>query len=75
MHLFDRTNKMFGILIGSSVFFFIISVILLFKGSVGITFAICFLLWVFPLILGIALKCIVRDAKEELDRIKCTCDT
>ena len=85
MRYFDRTNKMSNILIGSSTIFFVIAVIALFGGSVadqvfefsngnfvrgGILFTICFLLSIFTLIVGIALKCVVKDAKEELDAIK-----
>ncbi len=85
MRYFNRTNKMSNILICSSVIFFIIAVNLFFKHGIadqvftysngnyikgGIIFAICFLLSLFQLITGIALKCIVKDAKEELDTIK-----
>ena len=85
MHYFDRTNRLSNILIGSSVISFVISVIVLFKGHVidqvfpysngnyvknGIIFAIWFLLSVLNLLVGIAMKCIVKDTKEELDAIK-----
>lgn len=85
MHYFDRTNKLSNILIGCSIISFVISVVVLIKGSVadqvfefsngnyvksGIIFAIWFLLSIVALIIGIALKYIVKDAKEELDSLK-----
>lgn len=85
MRYFDRTNKFSNILLVSSAIFFVLVIIYLFRGSVvdqvfefsngnyvrsGVIFAIYFLLFVFTLITGIALKCVVKDAKEELDTIK-----
>lgn len=85
MHYFDRTNRLSNILIVISAISFIRSLFVFFKGSVvdqvfiysngnyvkdGIIFTILFLISVFTLIIGIALKCIVKDAKEELDTIK-----
>lgn len=85
MHYFDRTNKLSNKLIGSSIISFVISVIVLFKGNVidqvfpysngnyvknGIVFIIWFLLSVMTLLVAVAMKCIVKDAKEELDMIK-----
>ena len=85
MHYFDRTNRLSNILIVSSVISFIISLVALFKGSVidqvfefsngnfvkgGIIFTIWLLISVLTLIIGISLKCIVKDAKEEVDTIK-----
>lgn len=85
MYYFDRTNRLSNILIVSSVICFIISLRVLFKGSVidqvfvfsngnyikgGIIFTIWFLISILTLIIGISLKCIVKDAKEELDIIK-----
>lgn len=85
MHYFDRSNRLSNILIVISVISFIISLFVLFKGSVidevfkysngnfvkaGIIFTILFLISILTLIIGISLKCIVKDAKEELDTIK-----
>ncbi len=85
MSYFDRTKKMSNILIGSGIVAFLISMKLLLADGVldqifefsngnsvkvGILFSIFFLISIFSLILGISLKCIVKDAKEELDSIK-----
>ncbi|MDF2984558.1 MAG: hypothetical protein K0R50_68 [Eubacterium sp.] len=85
MSYFDRTRKMSNILIGISIVAFLISAKLfladgvvdqIFEFSngnfvkVGILHSIFFLISLFSLIMGIALKCIVKDAKEELDSIK-----
>lgn len=82
MRYFDRTNRLSNILFGASVLLFVVSLGILFKGAVadqifefsngnfvrnGIVFSMFFMMSVFSLVLGIALKCIVRDAKEELD--------
>ena len=85
MHYFDRTNRLSNILIVSSVISFIISLGVLFKSGAadqvfqfsngnfvkgGIIFTIWFLISVLTLLIGISLKCIVKDAKDELDAIK-----
>lgn len=87
MRYFERTNRMAHILFIAGGLLFAISLGILFKGSVGdqifefsngnfvrngILFAMFFLSAVFSLVLGIVLKCIVRDAKEELDHIRHT---
>ncbi|RAU99231.1 hypothetical protein [Paenibacillus sp. YN15] len=84
MRYFERTNRMAHILFAAAGLCFIISLGIFFKGAVsdqifefsngnfvknGILFAMFFLSAVFSLVLGIVLKCIVRDAKEELDNI------
>jgi hypothetical protein len=75
------------ILFITSVLLFAISLGIFLKGAVvdqifefsngnfvrnGIWFVMFFLSALFSLVLGIALKCIVRDAKEELDHIRDT---
>jgi hypothetical protein len=85
MRYFDRTNRLSKILITSSVISFIISIVVLFKDSIvdqvfefsngnyvkgGIVFTIWFLISVVTFIIGISLRCIVKDVKEELDAIK-----
>jgi len=85
MPYFDRTKNMANILIGFSIALFVTTCVVLLWGSVwdqvfqfsngnyvrnGVIFAILFLLSSFALIGGIALKCVARDAKEELDSIR-----
>lgn len=85
MRYFDRTNRMSNILIVSSIISFIISIVVLFKDGVGnqvfeysngnfvregIAFTIWFLMAVLSIVIGISLKCIIKDAKEEVDTIK-----
>lgn len=85
MRYFDRTNRMSNLLICSSIIFLVLAAGVFFKQGVvdqvfaysngnsikaGIIFTIYFLLSVFSLVTGIALKCIVKDAKQELDIIK-----
>lgn len=85
MRYFERTNRLAHILFVAGGLLFVISLGILFKGSVGdqifefsngnyvrngIWFVMFFLSAVFSLVLGIVLKCIVRDAKEELDQIR-----
>lgn len=87
MRYFERTNRMAHILFIAGGLLFVISLGILFKGSVGdqifefsngnfvrngIWFVMFFLSAVFSLVLGIVLKCIVRDAKEELDNMQHT---
>lgn len=87
MRYFERTNRMAHILFIAGGLLFVISLGILFKGSVGdqifefsngnfvrngILFAMFFLSAVFSVVLGIVLKCIVRDAKEELDNMRHT---
>lgn len=87
MRYFERTNRMAHILFVAGGLLFVISLGILFKGSVGdqifefsngnfvrngIWFVMFFLSALFSLVLGIAMKCIVRDAKEELDQIRDT---
>lgn len=85
MRYFERTNRMAHILFVASGLLFAISLGIFLKGAVvdqifefsngnfvknGILFAMFFMSSVFSLVLGITLKCIVRDAKEELDNIQ-----
>ena len=71
MHYFDRTNKFSNRLIIMSILSFIISILALFKNSENpIAFAIWFTISIVCILICIALKCIVKDAKEELDIIK-----
>jgi hypothetical protein len=87
MRYFERTNRMAHILFIAGGLLFVISLGILFKGSVGdqifefsngnfvrngILFAMFFLSAVFSVVLGIVLKCIGRDAKEELDNMQHT---
>ncbi|MFM9329720.1 hypothetical protein [Paenibacillus mesotrionivorans] len=87
MRYFERTNRMAHVLFIAGGLLFVISLGILFKGSVGdqifefsngnyvrngIWFTMFFLSSVFSVVLGIGLKCIVRDAKEELDHIRDT---
>ncbi len=85
MPYFDKTKKMSNILMGGSAILFVMAGIVFFGGSVGdqifefsngnyvrggIVFSICFLLSAFMFIAGIAMKCVAKDAKEELDTIR-----
>ena len=85
MPYFERTIKFANRLFLSSVIFFIIAAIVFVKGSVldqvfeysngnyvssGIYFTIFILLSVFTFILGMALKCVAKDAKEEFTNLK-----
>jgi hypothetical protein len=84
MRYFNRTNRLSNILLVSSAILLVISLFVLGGGVLdqvfefsngnyvrgGIIFTIWFLLSLIALITGIALKCIVKDAKEELDIIK-----
>ncbi|OPX42191.1 hypothetical protein CLHUN_39780 [Ruminiclostridium hungatei] len=85
MPYFERSNKFANILIFFSIIFFLIAVVVIFKGSVldqvfqysngnyvssGIYFTIFILLSVFTCIVAIALKCVVKDARYEFAEIK-----
>ncbi len=85
MPYFERTKKFANKLIISSVILFVVAAIVFVKGSVldqvfeysngnyvssGIYFTIFILLSAFTLILGIALKCVAKDAKEEFTSLK-----
>lgn len=85
MRYFERTNRMSNILIATGIFLFIVALGALFgRGMIaevfvssngdyvkgGVLFAIWFVLSITSLIGGIALKCVVRDATEELEAIR-----
>ncbi|ACL74796.1 hypothetical protein [Ruminiclostridium cellulolyticum] len=85
MPYFGKSNKLANILICCSVILFVIAAVVFVRGSVldqvfefsngnyissGIYFTIFMLLALFTFIIGIALKCVVKDAKYEFTNIK-----
>lgn len=85
MPYFENTKKFANILLCCSVILFVIAAVVFVKGSVldqvfefsngnyissGIYFTIFILLAIFTSIVGIALKCIVKDAKYEFTNIE-----
>jgi uncharacterized membrane protein len=85
MPYFERTKRLSNILVGISIISFLVACIVFLQGDVydqifpfsngnyvrnGIIFTIFFLLSVFTLIIGFALKSVVKDAKEEIEAVK-----
>lgn len=85
MKYFDRTNRMANTMFVCGVISGLVTAAVLVHGAVvdqifefsngnfvrsGILFAMFAVLCVFFFVLGIALKCIVKDAKDDLDELR-----